>query len=95
MTGVGSHVGFVGLFGAHVEEVVLLDEFLQLRLDVSYFGPGELELVQIDFGLFEVAQEAELFGSQYQQSVTTATGSGRSADTMNVFLFKLIRVYIY
>ncbi len=70
---VRSNIGFKGLLGAQVQEVVLGDELLQLRLDVGHLAPGELELVQGNVCLAEVAEESQFFGSQNQEGVAFAS----------------------
>ena len=65
-----------------------------LRLDVGYFGPRELELVQRHLGLLQITKESQLFGSEKKQGMTLATlAASRTSDAVNVFLltFKLIK----
>lgn len=58
-----------------------------LQLDVGDFVPRELEFVERDFGLLQVAQEPELLWSQDEQSVPGAALSpSRTTDAMNVLL---------
>lgn len=59
-----------------------------LQLNICNLIPRELKLVQRHLRLFQVTQESNLFGSQQQQCMAGAAfASGRSADTMNVFLW--------
>ena len=84
---VGADVGLEGLLGAQVEEVVLGDQLLELGLDVADLGPGELELVERDVGLLEVAEEAELLGPEDEEGVALAAlAAGGAADAVDVLL---------
>merc|ERR1719334_825222 len=73
--GVGGDVGLVSEKGAFVEKVVLLDEFLQLRLNVGDLVPAEFVLVERHFGLLQIAQETQLLGTKNQESVSRSTFS--------------------
>ena len=89
MGGVGGDVGLVGEQGAFVEKVVLLDEFLQLRLNVGNLVPAEFVLVERHFGLLQIAQETQLLGTKNQESVSRSTFSPRgSTHAMDIFLNK-------
>jgi hypothetical protein len=58
-----------------------------LRLNVGHFAPAELELVERDVGLPEVAEEAELLRPEDEEGVAlTALAAGCPADTVDVLL---------
>ena len=88
-------IGFVGLLGGDVEEVVLADQFLHLRLDVGYLGPGELELVQRHVGLFQIPEKPELLRPEDHQSVALpALPPGSPAHPVDVLLGVVRRVVL-
>lgn len=86
-----SQNALVCLLGGLVKVVVLRNELLQLRLNVSDLRPRELVLVERDLGGLQVAQKAQFLRAQNQQRVPGAgvTTSG-TTDAVDV-LARLIR----
>ena len=91
-----AHIRLVRHLGRNVEEVVLGDEPLQLRLDVGHLVPAELELVERHVRLLQVAEEARLLGPQDEQRVADAAlAARRPAHAVDVLLGVVGRVELH
>ena len=85
------HIGHVGRARRLVQEKVLFNQRLELRLHLGDLGLGELEFVQRHLGRLEHAQKGELLGQQKEQrAAATADAARRAADAVNV-LFRVVR----
>ena len=67
-----------------------------LKLNISNFAPGEIELVERHSGLLEVPEEAKLLWSKDEQGVASASSaSSRTSHSVNVLLWIISWVVLH